>query len=704
MRPHRIRMTSLVFGALLLGLMPAAAQSVSPAPAASPLVSADLYKLRSVADVQIAPDGKTIAYSIQQSDRPGRPYAQAWLMDLASGQSKRLGGDHEGASGPRWSPDGSHLAFFGRGTEQEGAGLMVSDRDGANVTFIATVTGTNHPLPTSGDRFTWSPDGKRIAFVSATPGPEADANGDPMVITRYLYKPTASEGLTHFNDNKRIHIFVADLASKQITQLTDGVYYEHSLDWSPAGDEILFISNRGPDPDRFFNYDVFTVNAATKAVRRLTDTKNAEYRPRWSPDGRRIVYQGTKRPLTSSETTMEDTHVWVMDASGQNRKEIGESLDLRQGAPEWAADGKAIYFTAQDRGNVTLYRLPIAGGQPAVVVHDAGSVGSWSLDAQGHVALAFSTPTRPAEMYLADSSSSSSGGAKGPGKALTSLNDEVLQGKTLGETEELTFKSFDGTAIGAYLTKPADGTGGGKHPLIVMIHGGPHGAQGPAFNSKAQVYAGIGWATLMVNFRGSTGYGQKLADAIFKDQDGGEAKDVLAGVDAALTKYPWIDANKLGVEGGSYGGQLTEWLVTQTTRFKAAVPAAGISNLVSFNYMSYYHDYLAVEFGAFPHQQNLMDLLWQRSALRYVNKVQTPVMLVHGENDNDVPIAEAEQFYIALRDVGVDAVLVRYPREGHGVRETRHVIDVIDRSIAWYARYFDKPAAPPSAPATQSSH
>jgi Tol biopolymer transport system component len=278
--------------------------------------SADLYKLQAVQDVQLSPDGRTVVYGTQLSDRPGRPYSQVSLMDLASGRSTRLGSDRDAASGPRWSPDGKKIAFFGHGSEAEGSGLLVADADGSHVTFIAKVTGTNHPLPSSGDRLAWSPDGTRIAFVSAAPGPEADANGDPMVITRYLYKPTASEGLTRFNDNRRLHIFVATLATKEVQQVTDGTYYEHSLDWSPTGDEILFVSNRGPDPDRFFNYDIFTVKVADKSVRRVTDTKNAEYRPRWSPDGKQIAYQGTTRSLTSSETTMEDTHIWVMDRIG----------------------------------------------------------------------------------------------------------------------------------------------------------------------------------------------------------------------------------------------------------------------------------------------------------------------------------------------------------------------------------------------------
>ena len=190
---------------------------------------------------------------------------------------------------------------------------------------------------------------------------------------------------------------------------------------------------------------------------------------------------------------------------------------------------------------------------------------------------------------------------------------------------------------------------------------------------------------------------QKLADAIFGDQNGGEAKDVLAGVDAAIARYPWIDADRLALEGGSYGGQLANWIITQTDRFKAAIPISGISNLVTQNYLSYYHDYLAVEFGAYPHEKGIIDKLWERSAIRYANKVKTPTMFVHGENDNDVPIAEAEQFYIALKDVGVETIMVRYPREGHGIRETKHTIDLIDRSVAWYDKHFAA-AARTSAP------
>jgi len=656
----------------------------------SGLQSNDLYQLRSVGDAQISPDGSRIAYSVTNNDRPGSPYSQLWLMEVASGKTTQVTG---GSGGARWAPDGKLIACFGRVADKSGqSGLIIVRADGSQPIFIAPAQGTNHPLPSTGERVAWSPDGKQIAFISATPGPETEAaGGDPIIITRYLYKPTASEGMTRFNDNRRTHIFVADIETKNIRQLTEGDFYEHSIDWSPNGEEILFVSNREPDPDRVFNYDVFAVKVAGGKIRQLTHTENVEYRPRWSPDGKTIAYQGTKRGLTSSETTMEDTHVWLMSADGSGRREIGGAIDNRQGAPEWSEDGSAVYFTAQERGNAQLYRLAVNGGKPEIVINDRGGVGSWSVSKSGSIAYSFAAPRDPAQLHLLTS---------GNTRRLTDLNSALLGSRRIAEVESLTFQSFDGTEVEAFLTKPLGMTANSKHPMITVIHGGPHGQQGPAFNAKAQIYAARGWAVLMVNYRGSTGYGQKFADAIFRDQNGGEAKDVLYGVEAALRRNSWIDRERLGVEGGSYGGQLTNWLVTQTNRFKAAIPIASISNLITQNYLAYYHDYLAVEFGAFPHQEGLMDLLWQRSPIRYVANVKTPVMLVHGENDNDVPIAEAEQFYIALKDVGVETVMVRYPREGHGVRENKHVVDLIDRSVAWYEKHF-RNARAASGPAQQ---
>ncbi|PYU84788.1 MAG: hypothetical protein DMG51_09940 [Acidobacteria bacterium] len=631
--------------------------TLAPPGGAQGLVSSDLSRLRSVASAELSPDGHRIAYSVTMRDRPGRPYGQLWIMDLATQKSIRVGSEKDSGGGPLWSPDGKWLAFEGQ--QGEKGGLFLARPDGSALTYLASPAGTNSPLPGTGQDFTWSPDGKQLAFVSATPGTEAaEASGDPMVITRYLYKPDAGEGLTRFNDNQRLHIFVVDISTKQVRQLTRGNTDEHSIDWSPDGKEILLLSNREPNQDEFFNYDIFALKVADNSIRRLTATESNEYDPLWSPDGKRIVFRGTRRGLTDRETTMEDSHVWVMNADGSDRQEIGSVLDNRQGAPRWTPDGRAVYFTIQERGSIRLVRLPVLGGPPEYVVTGTGSVGAWSVARDGSLAYSFATPQDAAELYL-------QAGSAAP-RRLTDLNAPLFAGKRIAEVESFTFTSNDNKfEVQAFLTKPLGMTATSKHPLIVNIHGGPHGQ--------------------------NTGYGQKFADAVFGDQNGNEGQDVLYAVSAAVRRYLWIDRERLGIEGVSYGGQLTDWLITQTNEFKAAVPTAGIANLVSYNYMTYYNQYEEMEFGQFLHQGNLMDVAWERSALKHVAAAHTPTLLIHGENDNDVPIAEAEQFFIALKDVGTEAVLVRYPREGHGLSEVKHNIDSTDRSMAWYEKHFPKP-------------
>lgn len=641
--------------------------------------STDGLKIRSIGTVRLSPDAGKIAYTVTRNDTPGRSLGQLFVMTIATGQSVAFSEGTDASGDPVWSPDGKWIAYSGRIATQRG--LIIARPDATEKKFLTALEGTNSPLPTTGAHIAWSPDSGRIAFVTAQPGPEtADATGDPIVITRYLYKPDLSEGNTRFNDNKRLHIFVLNIADSQITQLTSGNHYEHSIDWSPDGKELLYVSNREPNEDQFFNYDMFALNIADRESRRITSTENAEYRPRWSPDGKHIAYEGTRRGLTDLETTMEDTHVWIVDADGQNRREMA-LIDNRQGEPVWSSDGRFVFFNVQQRGWTRLYRAaPDGSFQPTIFAGEAGSVGAFST--QGNrLAFSMSTAGSPGELYLKEGDA--------PSKQLTDINKELFTSKKVEKVESLQFISNDNKwTVEAFLTYPANFDPLRKYPLIVNIHGGPHGQQGPAFNLKNQVYSSRGWATLMVNYRGSTGYGQAFTDAIFADQNGNEGQDVLYALSAAMRRNQWIDRDRLGIEGTSYGGQLSAWLITQTNIFKAAIPTAAIINLISYNYMTYYNQYEQMEWGAFPHQGNLMDVLWERSALKHVAKAHTPTMLMHGENDNDVPIAEAEQFYIALKDVGVDTVMVRYPREGHGIRESKHVVDWTDRSIAWYEKYF----------------
>jgi dipeptidyl aminopeptidase/acylaminoacyl peptidase len=276
-------------------------------------------------------------------------------------------------------------------------------------------------------------------------------------------------------------------------------------------------------------------------------------------------------------------------------------------------------------------------------------------------------------------------GLGGPTRRVSAHNDILMRDTTLVEPEEIRFKSFDGATIQGWLMKPVGFRENQRYPLILSIHGGPHGMYGYSFNPTFQAYAARGYAVLYLNPRGSSGYGQRFSDGTLREWGGGDYRDLMLGVDEALRTHAWIDADRLGVTGGSYGGFMTNWIITQTPRFRAAVAVASVSNLVSFYATSLYQDLIHAEFGGFPWDD--YDLLWRWSPLRYVKQAQTPTLFIHGEQDNDVHITQAEEMYMALRRRGVETVMVRYPREGHGLREADHRVDALERTLAWFDKY-----------------
>jgi Tol biopolymer transport system component len=414
------------------------------------LESGDFLKLRSAVAVALSPDGTRIAYAVENHDGPGRPYAQLWVITAADGHAVRVGSEQDRGSDPVWSPDGRAIAF--QATLAGKQGLAVAEADGSGVRFLAEVVGTNSPLTFEGQALAWSPDSRRIAFVSATPGPETElASGDPVVITRYKYKPDLAEGHSRLSDNRRRHIFVVDAGGGEARALSSGSFEEHSIDWSPDGQEIAFISNREPDPDLFYNPDVFTLRVADGSVRRLTATESAEYQPRWSPDGRRLAYMGTRRGLTDLETTMEDTHVWLIDRDGGNRRELGRSVDNRQMSPCWSSDGRALFASVQERGHVRLYRLPADGGQPEAVVADPGRVTAWSVTRNDVLAYAHSGPADLPQVHLK--------AASGAARRLTDLNREALAGAELAEVEPFTFVSNDSSSRSRPISRSRSASG-----------------------------------------------------------------------------------------------------------------------------------------------------------------------------------------------------------------------------------------------------
>jgi dipeptidyl aminopeptidase/acylaminoacyl peptidase len=669
------------------------ASSATAAP--RPFRADDHFRLRGAADVRLSPDGSRVVFVERFIDDQHRTRSRIWLLTVADGKLTRVSDEKADDSSPRWSPDGTALAFLtsGRGAPNPsstgflpsafGSGLAVSRLDGTPAKVVAQYKVTNHPLAYQGssEQLAWAPDGSAIAFLSADEGPEG-APGDPAVITRYGYKSWSG-----LSDNRRWHISVVTLRDGQVRQLTRGNYQDHSIAWSPQGDEIAYISNHENDPDRTHNYDIFAVRVSDGRVRQITNTKGCEYAPTWSADGSTIAYLAGVRPLTTQESSAEDPHVWVIPAAGGTGRQLVPALDRRANGVAWAPDERAVYFTVQDHGSTVLYRAGIEGGSPAAIVSTPGTIGAFSIGKAQLVAYEFQTPTSPAEVFIRS-------GNAAP-RQLTKLNTELLAERDVSPAEPFEFASFDGTRVQGFLTPPLVREQGRTYPVVVAIHGGPHGQQGPAFVHKSQVYAGEGYAVVMINYRGSSGYGQKFSDGTVNDQNGSEWKDVAAGLDYILAHTPYLDADRVGVEGGSYGGQLTNWGITQTTRFKSAIPSAGISNLLSHGYLIWAQDYPKVEWGGrHAWQDDVAKQMWERSALAYVARVKTPTMFIHGELDQDVPITEAEQFYIALKQVGVETVLVRYPREGHGLREPEHVVDGMVRSLAWHGRFLKSATTP----------
>jgi dipeptidyl aminopeptidase/acylaminoacyl peptidase len=626
----------------------------------------DMALEKGVSDPRVSPDGRTVAYVRTSTEYATNAITnEIVVIDLGTGKPTQA---FAGTS-PRWSPDGSAIAY------STPSGIAVFEIASGRSHDVAPVSQTDNWTGSGTIKnFAWSPDGSSIAFVGAEAATPAPAN-DVRAYSRIMYKTR-----TGFSDDRRTHIWVVSAHGGEPRLLTPGNHDEHSLSWSPDSKRIAFVSDRSADPDNVYHNDLWTIDVASGAIARVTDTPGAEFAPVWSPDGTQLAYPAWTRPHNTKDSPAEDTHAWVISASGGTPHQVAVPLDRRVSEVSWQPGAATVYFVAADHGSSAIFRAPASGAAAQRLITCQCQVRQYSFDRMGKQMVYVRTDvTHPPEVWI--SAADGSGAHQ-----LTHDQDALLSQVTMADAEAFEVPSFDGTHVQGWIMKPVGLREGQRYPLILSIHGGPHGMFGYTFSDRFQMMVGRGYGVVFLNPRGSSGYGQAFSDGTVLNWGGGDYKDLMIGLDSAIRRNAsWIDTTRLGITGGSYGGFMTNWVITQTPRFKAAVSVASVSNLISFYGTSLYTDLIEAEFNMMPWDN--YPLLWQWSPLAHVEHVTTPTLFLHGEVDHDVPITQAEEMYVALGKLGVPTTIARYPNEGHGFRQPTHIMDSIKRTDAWFDQY-----------------
>lgn len=649
------------------------------------LTAMDEFNLQIATDPQISPDGKKIAYVRGFADpMSDRRYSNLWIVNADGSDHRALTTGNRSDSSPRWSPDGTRLAYL---AESEGkTQIYVRWMDTGQTARITDLTEGPSDL-------SWSPDGKIIAYSALLPGkapqladlpapPEGAKWADPAkAYDRLVYR---FNGAGYLKPGYR-QLFVVPAEGGAPRQISSGNFpnggSEFSANqavWTPDGKYLLVSANRHPEEDHeYLDTEVYEFSVADGSVRALTSRKGPDDSPALSPDGKRIAYTGFDDRYQGHQTT----RLYVMNRDGSGAHLLSDKLDRDIEDPQWAADGSGVYFRYDDQGDTKIGFLASEGAFRKIADHVAGTVGAsgggtFSLSRSGAIAFTYGRPDEPGDVAAI------SGGSV---KVLTALNKELFAQKKPGEVEEIWYESSkDKRKMEGWIVKPPDFDPANKYPLILAIHGGPFADFGDRFDFEMQVWAAMGYVVVYTNPRGSTSYGEEFANLIHHAYPGDDFYDLDSGVDAVIAKG-YIDTNNLFVTGGSGGGVLTCWVIEHTDRFRAAAPLYPVINWYSFALTSDIPFVTKYWFPGMPWDKT--DNYMQRSLTNLLGKVKTPSLLMTGEADFRTPISEAEQFYTGLKLQNVESVLVRFPEEPHGLRRrpSHHVAKML-----YVAGWFDK--------------
>jgi dipeptidyl aminopeptidase/acylaminoacyl peptidase len=672
----------------LLAAVPAAAQQQpNAAPAQGPtsaFTGTDLFGLSIAADPQISPDGRTIVYVRRTADvMTDRMQSSLWLIDVASGRQSPFAAQ---GSSPRWSPDGTRIAYAAG--DGEGSQLFVR--------WLATGASARvTSFPGDPQALAWSPDGTRLAYVATVAGeattlgkapakPEGAKWAEPLtVIDRINYR---NDGPGYVKPG-RDHLFVVAADGGAARQLTFGAFDDGGpLSWTPDGRNIVFAAIRGPEAERqVMNSDVIAVDVTSGTMRTLTSRDGPDAQPRVSPDGSRIAWLG----FDDKRRSYENTQLYVGDRDAGGPRSLTAPLDRGIEDAVWAADGRSLYASYDDHGQRKIARIGLDGRSTPLIDNAEGggldrpyTGGEFSVSKGGTIAYTGGDATSPADVWVWNG---------GKPRRLTQLNAVMTSSKALAAVRKIAVTAPDGRPIDAWLATPPGRPAGQRVPLILEIHGGPNSAYGPSFATDVQLYAAAGYAVLWTNPRGSTSYGAEFANLIDKAYPSADYDDLIAAVDAAIADGT-ADPDNLFVTGGSGGGVLTAWIVGKTNRFKAAATQKPVINWVS--------EALTMDNTLFTSRYWFAKLPWEdpmsywsRSPLSLVGNVKTPTLVVVGSDDYRTPVSESEQYYAALQIRGVPTALVKVPGASHGGFTSRPSQSAAKASaiIAWFDRYRHAP-------------
>jgi dipeptidyl aminopeptidase/acylaminoacyl peptidase len=652
---------------------------VTAAQTRRPLQPDDIFELKSVADPRISPDGAWIAYTVTSLDKKeDKSDTDIFMVSASGGNPIKLTASKKPETSPRWSPDGRYLAFLSA-RDGEKTQVYLLDRRGGEAQQLTD-------YKTGASAIAWSPDGAKLALLVPDPDPnDPDANKSkddpgnvkkprPHVITRLQFM---RDGVGYLDTIKR-HIHVFDVATKTDVQITADAWDDGAPVWSPDGKLIAFSANRTDNPDANDNADIFVAEPAKGAVpRKLTTYAGDDSSPVFSPDGKWIAYLQNG---DSKDIWYATNNIAIIPVGGGEPRILTAGLDRALRSPQFLPNGEGVAFLLETGGNVHHAWVPIAGsgqGGSAInrVLTGEREIGAYDIAKNGDIALLQSTPQQPNEVYLSRAQQCCE-----PVR-LTHVNDEFLSKVALAPVERFKAKSADGTTIDAFLTKPPSAQG--KAPTILRIHGGPVAQYSTAFNLEWQMLAAQGFAVVAANPRGSSGYGRDFSRAIWADWGNKDFDDVMAAVDAAIAMGV-ADPDRLGVGGWSYGGILTDHVISKTTRFKAAIAGASEFNYLANYGTDHYQRQWEAELGL-PWQN---PQAWMRiSPFFRLDTIVTPTLVMGGDADMNVPIIGGEQLYQGLKRLGRETELVIYPGETHSIRRPSFQKDRFERYIAWYSKY-----------------